>query len=217
MDNRAHKGASVRYTCAMDAPPSTALALAIGRTADPLADVRAAPDRTPAHEKRQPMAPSELAALLTVATAPADRVLILLAGHAGLRAGELTALCWEDVDLPAQRLVVLAGKGGTRRTVGLSKSLTTALAAQRPEPATGLVLGLPSRFAAWRRLRVLAARAGVPARGVHALRHTAGTRLYREQRDLALVAAHLGHAGLDTARIYAKLAADDVERAVADW
>jgi len=52
---------------------------------------------------------------------------------------------------------------------------------------------------------------------VHALRHTAGTRLYQEQRDLALMAAHRGHAGVDTARIYAKLAADDVERAVADW
>jgi len=100
---------------------------------------------------------------------------------------------------------------------GLSHSLATALADLRPEPATGLVLGLPSRVAAWRCLRVLAEQAGVSARGVQALRHTAGTRLYREQRDLALVAAHLGHAGLDTARIYAKLAADDVERAVADW
>jgi integrase/recombinase XerC len=42
-------------------------------------------------------------------------------------------------------------------------------------------------------------------RGVHALRRTAGTRLYRATRDLHVVADVLGHASIATSAVYAKL------------
>jgi len=92
--------------------------------------------------------PAELAALLGVATDPADRTLILLAGHAGTRAGELVALGWEDGDLDTRWLVILAGKGGKWHTVGLSRRHVSALADLRPDSPTGPVLGLPGGFAA---------------------------------------------------------------------
>lgn len=45
--------------------------------------------------------------------------------------------------------------------------------------------------------------AGVPFRGVHALRHSAGTRVYAETHDLEATARRLGHSKLETTRIYA--------------
>ncbi|MFC6667497.1 tyrosine-type recombinase/integrase [Deinococcus radiopugnans] len=42
-------------------------------------------------------------------------------------------------------------------------------------------------------------------RGVHALRRTAGTRLYRATKDLHVVADVLGHASIATSAVYAKL------------
>jgi len=53
--------------------------------------------------------------------------------------------------------------------------------------------------------------------GLHALRHTVGTRLQRQTGDLTKVADHLGHATLDMARNYAK--ADDraLKAVVDEW
>lgn len=194
-----------------------ALRWARATDADPFLAVRAAADPTPAWEKRAPFTQAELEILFHTATDPVDRALVLLAGHAGLRAFELTALTWEDLDLGRRVLVVQAGKGRKRRTVRLSGRLADALRALHTPGASGGVLPFSSRVTAWRRLRTLANQAGIEARGVHALRHTAGTRLYRERRDLALVASHLGHAALDTARVYAKLGGEDLLEAVEEW
>lgn len=194
-----------------------ALRWARATDADPFVAVRPATDPTPAWEKRAPFTPAELEALLRAADTEVDQALVLLAGHAGLRACEIVGLCWPEVDLAARTLTVRAGKGRKQRTVRLSARLAAALSALRPADGAGAVLPYRSRVTAWRRLRAVAARAGVTARGVHALRHTAGTRLYRERRDLALVAAHLGHAGLDTARIYAKMGGEELREAVEDW
>jgi len=69
---------------------------------------------------------------------------------------------------------------------------------------------------AWRHVRRVAERAGVPTRGVHALRHYCGTRLVR-QTDLETVARHLGHATLETARVYAKWSDERLSEAVGSW
>ena len=59
---------------------------------------------------------------------------------------------------------------------------------------------LPYRAAgsAWRHMQALCAAADVTAKGVHALRHAAGTHLYAESRDLEATARHLGHSKLET-------------------
>jgi len=44
----------------------------------------------------------------------------------------------------------------------------------------------------------------VAAKGVHALGHSAGTRLYAETQDLETTARHLGHTTLETTQVYAK-------------
>lgn len=49
-------------------------------------------------------------------------------------------------------------------------------------------------------------RVDVPYRGLHALRHTAGTRLVRAGFQLQDVAEHLGHSDVQTACTYGKWA-----------
>jgi len=183
---------------------------------DPFAACRAPRDATPAWEKRMPYGDDEVAALLQAAADPADRVLVLLGAHAGLRAQEITDLCWADVHLARRDLLVRRGKGGTQRVVALSASLRQALQtlARRED---GYVLPYRSTGSAWRHMQTLCAAADVTAKGVHALRHTAGTRLYAETRDLEATARHLGHSKLETTRIYAKWSDRQLRETMGRW
>jgi len=63
-------------------------------------------------------------------------------------------------------------------------------------------------------IRDLFGRAGVSPRGLHNLRHSCGTRLYRETKGLLLVARHLGHSTTKTAELYAQLDDEEYEEAV---
>jgi integrase len=190
--------------------------------ADPFADVRSPRDATPRHERRYPYSESDIAALLDVAIGT-DRVLILLCGHAGLRIAEALDLRWTDIDLPHGRLRVTAGKGRKDRTVILSASLLAALRALEPAGDQAHVIcsieGLPfaDPTVPRRHLQRMCRQAGVTYLGFHSLRHSAGTRLARQTGNLQLVAAHLGHADVSTAAIYAKWSDDTLRKAVQDW
>jgi integrase/recombinase XerC len=184
--------------------------------ANPFAACRAPRDSTPAWEKRMPYADDEVAALLQAATDPADRVLVLLGAHAGLRAQECTDLRWADVHLARRDLLVRRGKGSKQRVVALSASLRQALQALgRRED--GYVLPYRTAGSAWRHMQALCAAADVTAKGVHALRHAAGTRLYAETHDLEATARHLGHSKLETTRIYAKWSDRQLRETIGRW
>ncbi|GGM21950.1 tyrosine-type recombinase/integrase [Deinococcus aerophilus] len=182
-------------------------------TADAFADARAARDLTAAWDKRQPYTEDEAARLLDHADARMQ-ALLLLCGHAGLRIGEALTLDWADVDLSARVLTVQHGKGGKTRRVNLSRSLGAALEALTGQE--GSVIG-GGADAARERLGWLCKRAGVSNKGFHALRHYAGTRLVREGHSLDATARHLGHASIETTRIYAKWADDGLREALGDW
>lgn len=55
---------------------------------------------------------------------------------------------------------------------------------------------------------------GKPKASVHSLRHSFGTSLYRQTRDLQLVQRALGHQNIATTQIYAHLADDDLHQAI---
>ena len=188
---------------------------------DPFADVRAAPDPVPPWEKRRPYPEADVRRLLAVARAregTADEAIVLLGAHAGLRVSEMAALRWQDIDLKAAELVVHHGKGGKARTVLLSAAATKVLARLAAERgATGPVLPYRGRTTIWRHLATLCAEAGVPARGVHSLRHTAGTRIVGELDSLEDAAQQLGHANIQTTRIYAKWNNRRLRDAVGRW
>jgi len=178
---------------------------------------RAPPTRpTPRWEKRLPYDDDEVAALLRAATDPHDRVLVLLGAHAGLRAQECVDLRWADIGLARRDLVVRRGKGNKARTVAMSASLKQALIAL-PQRVDGFVLPYRTPVSAWRHVQALCKVANVAAKGVYALRHSAGTRLYAETQDLETTARHLGHATLETTRVYAKWSDRRLRETIGHW
>lgn len=200
--------------------------------ADPFRDVRVARDPTPGVEKRPPYTEDELMDVLAHADVQTTFLLFLLM-HAGLRIGEALALEWEDIDEEARRIHVRCGKGRKGRRVAMSVRLTRAARQYRllygpggPEHGRHRRNGREGSFVfrygtqqgARYHLRRVFVQAGVPFRGFHPGRKYAGTRLLQQIKDFGRVAAHLGHASVDTTRKgYAQLAADDLKDDVAGW
>ena len=182
----------------------------------PFADVRAAVDKTPAWEKRDAYTRTEVHWLERTSEGY-TLYIVLMGAHAGLRVSEMTALRWEDIDLGSATLKVVAGKGGKTARVNLSSTLVETLEQVPLEQRTGYLLPARSRIAVYKRLEAACRVAKVRFKGVHALRHAAGTRLRDETGDLALVADHLRHSSLDTARGYAKASNHQLKKAVGEW
>ena len=112
---------------------------------------------------------------------------------------------------------VVAGKGGKTARVYLTPTLQKALEQVPPENRTGYVLPCRSRQSVYERLEAACKQARVQFKGVHALRHASETRLKEETGDLALVAYHLRHSSMDTARGYAKADNRQLRRALGEW
>lgn len=201
-----------------------ALAWAGATDADPFRDVRIG--RAASHAAEQGgtkhYTEFELIELLAAANDEQERVILLLGSHGGLRVSEMLALAWDAVDLRAGQLTVRGGKGNKTAVVDLTPKLAAALLEyRRAMDLSGVerrtVLELRSQFGVFNRLEKLCARTEVEFKGVHALRHSAGTRLYRQTGDLGLVQDHLRHATLDMARHYAKSDRRRLRSNLQDW
>jgi integrase/recombinase XerC len=190
--------------------------------ANPFENVRPAPDLVPAWEKRKPFSVGEVETLLKVAS-EAEQVMIFLGAHSGLRISEMCNLQWSHIK---GNRATIRGKGGKVRSVSFSKRLAHALKTWketsdkrkrklRPDGAV-LPWGVDQ---ARIRLERLCQQCGVDYnnKAMHGLRHSAGTRIYKQTGDLGKAANHLGHAKLDTTRIYAKMAQEEIESEISDW
>jgi len=162
-------------------------------------------------------------------TAPRDRVLALLPLYAGLRVSETVALDTDDVRLSARKGTLrVRGKGGKPRDLPVHAQLRTDLQAwldERPDwPGAGtspaLLLnrrgGRLSVRGASDIICGIAAEANLDDEHItaHTGRHTFATTLIRGGTDLVTVADMLGHARLDTVRLYTRPTAADRERAL---
>jgi site-specific recombinase XerD len=162
-------------------------------------------------------------------TAPRDRVLALLPLYAGLRVSETVALDTDDVRLSARKGTLrVRGKGGKPRDLPIHAQLRTDLQAwldERPDwPGAGtspaLLLNRRGRRLSVRGasdiIRGIAAEANLDEEHItaHIGRHTFATTLVRGGTDLVTVADMLGHARLDTVRLYTHPTAADRERAL---
>lgn len=122
--------------------------------------------------------------------------LIVLEGT-GLRVGELIALTWGDLDIPAGRLFVRSGKtAAARRWVPVPPHVLDVIEAQRPredrEPEAAVFPGLLDgslRMA----MRRVSRTAGIPLYSPHDLRHRYISLAIRRGMDPAAVAAVVGH------------------------
>lgn len=197
---------------------------------DPFRDARPAKDPEKPWDKRGPYTPAEITAMLDaldIASATAtpaartmaryDRVLVLLGAHAGLRASEMIMLRWSDLDNVRRVVMVRHGKGGKGRQVVMGSTLAAALAAIPPEMRGEYVLPYRARNTALYRMMRLTTRLGLTHTGVHRLRHSAGTRLMAETHDLQEVAELLGHAQIETSRVYAHWTSERQRATVGEW
>ena len=99
----------------------------------------------------------------------------------------------------------------------LTPTLIKALEQTPPEQRTGFVLPCRSRQSVYKRLEAACKQAKGECKGVHGLRHASGTRLKEDTGDLALVADHLRHNSMNTARGYAKADNRQLRRALLEW
>jgi type 1 fimbriae regulatory protein FimB/type 1 fimbriae regulatory protein FimE len=129
-----------------------------------------------------------------------DATAILVAYRDGLRASEVVALRWDDIDLATGRLHVRRAKGGDAGVHPVSARESRALRKLLREAATSPYVFISERrsplsAAAYQRM---VARAGMAAKFTflvhsHMLRHACGFKLANDGHDTPAIQAYLGH------------------------
>ncbi len=161
-------------------------------------------------------------------TANRDVAMLLTLLDTGIRASELCALKVEDVDLKLGKVEIKHGvlggaKGSKGRTVYLGKGSRRALwryLAGREDGQDGeapLFTARGGRLMQPSTLRHIVMRlgqkVGVAKAYPHKLRHTFAITYLRSGGDVFTLQQILGHASLDTVRLYARIAQSDVAQA----
>jgi integrase len=181
-------------------------------------------------EKVKALTEDELRELLA-AVAPAWRLLVTLLAQTGLRVSEVLPLRWADIDFGPRRLQVRRslsrGQIGPpktrhgRRDVPLTEGLARALWNRRKTAGVdgrdealmfpGRDGGYLERTQVFRAVKAAAKTAGVPWAGLHTLRHTAATILFRGGWNAVQVQRFLGHhSPAFTLATYVHLLPDDL-------
>lgn len=150
-----------------------------------------------------------------------DYAILLLACRLGLRAGDIRTLTLDNLNWEAARIEIIQSKTGTPLLLPLSEEIGEALIsylkAGRPKtPHREVFLKLRSPFEPfsnsnhlyhivthWRELAGIKFRTQ-QHRGIHSLRHSLAARLLQEETPFQTISEILGHASLESTRIYAK-------------
>lgn len=152
----------------------------------------------------------QIAAGLLKASRPEHAAWILLGAECGLRVHEIAKVHVDDID--GEWLTVL-GKGHQLRTVWLSPRLRDLLTRLEPTARHGFLFpgksGQPVHpSTVWRAVRQLV------NVNTHALRHRAGTTVYRQTgNDLRVAQEFLGHANPSTTARYVHVERDQLRAA----
>lgn len=164
----------------------------------------------------------------TTLTGVRDRAVLLLLARLGLRAGEVRALCFPDLDWERGRLRVV---GKLRRPAWLPMPQDVGdaiLAYLRMRPPCQLQQVFLCTTAPYRALSAtgvggICQRAidelGVesPNKGAHVFRHSAATTLIRHGASLDDIGRLLRHASRESTAIYAKVAFTSLSRIAQPW
>jgi site-specific recombinase XerD len=144
-----------------------------------------------------------------------DRALLEFLYGTGARISEATALDVDDLELAADPVVLLDGKGGKQRIAPVGGYAVAALDAYlvRARPVLGARKDGPAVFlnarggrltrqGAWGIISAAADRAGLAHVSPHTLRHSFATHLLDGGADIRVVQELLGHASVTTTQIY---------------
>ncbi|MEA3505925.1 MAG: site-specific tyrosine recombinase/integron integrase [Elusimicrobiota bacterium] len=176
-------------------------------------------DNSPAEDIDTPKLPSKLPVILSrdevkaLMAAPPDfrgQLIVEIFYATGLRVTELTGMRFEDIDFN-DNWIKIRGKGSKERFVPVDGDLITLLKKQydqkncRPQDfVIAKKNGKPfSREGIWKLIKKYSRIAGINKKLTpHTLRHTFATHLLENGADLRTIQMLLGHANIDTTRIY---------------
>src|SRR6516162_1757022 len=145
-----------------------------------------------------------------------DATAILIAYRHGLRASEVVALRWDDIELASGRMHARRAKGGAASVhpIGARESRALRkLQREAPSPSPYVFVserGSPLSVAGYQRM---VARAGEAAKfsfliHSHMLRHGCGYKLANDGQDTRAIQHYLGHRSIASTVRYTQLAPD---------
>ena len=144
-----------------------------------------------------------------------DATAILIAYRHGLRASELVALRWDDIDFAAGKLHVRRSKGGTASVHPIGGRELRALRRLKRETPPSIYVFVSERLAplSVAGYQRMVARAGEAASfpflvHSHMLRHSCGYKLANDGQDTRAIQHYLGHRSINSTVRYTALAPD---------
>jgi integrase len=144
-----------------------------------------------------------------------DATAILIAYRHGLRASELVALRWDDIDFQTGKLHVRRVKGGVASVHPLGGKELRALRKLKREAPEGVYIFMSERLAplsvaGYERMVARAGKAaGFPFLvHSHMLRHSTGYKLANDGQDTRAIQHYLGHRSIASTVRYTALAPD---------
>jgi site-specific recombinase XerD len=153
----------------------------------------------------------------------------LLLARLGLRAGDIAALKWDDIDWPDGTLRV-AGKNRRETRLPLPQEVGEAILCYGehyrpavPSPYVFLTTIAPLGPLSSKTVTKIAARAlrradvESPIYGAHVFRHSVATTMLRQGVSLPSIGALLRHASIETTTLYAKVDTPLLHTVVRAW
>jgi len=153
-----------------------------------------------------------------------DKLVLSLLYYTGIRKSELLNLNWTDINLSKNTLIVRNGKGGKDRLIPLHKKITELLDKyldeRLPLKTDALIIGEQGKRLCKGSfvylLKMYLTLSGLKKKGytAHSFRHSFATHLVEAGVDLFKVQKLLGHASLDTTKIYINFNSSQMAKAV---
>jgi len=153
-----------------------------------------------------------------------DKLVISLLYYTGIRKSELLNLNWTDINLSKSTLIIRRGKGGKDRLIPLHREvarlLDKYLDERLPLKTEALIIGEQGKRmckGSFRGLlKMYLTLSGLKRKGysAHTFRHSFATHLVEAGVDLFKVQKLLGHASLDTTKIYINFNSSQMARAI---
>lgn len=150
-----------------------------------------------------------------------DRAIFLTLLDTGVRAGELLAMNWDDVDIAAGTLIVRNGKGGKFRTVFVGRLTRRALrqyARLRQDDNPAVFVTIQGERLTYNGLREILRRRSKQAGlanppSPHDFRRACALTLLRNGADVVSVSRLLGHTSLEVTKRYLAQTEADLQQA----
>ena len=153
-----------------------------------------------------------------------DKLVLSLLYYTGIRKSELLNLNWTDINLSRSTIIIRRGKGGKDRLIPLHKEVTMLLdkylEKRLPLKTDALIIGEQGRRMSncsfVNLLKMYFAISGLKRKGytAHSFRHSFATHLVEAGVDIFKVQKLLGHASLDTTKIYINFNSSQMAKAV---